>query len=64
MCNWLQGSAFVVVVVHGLQDISRTTWSSAPEAKQYMNRLLEQGELAANIRVYRTRLVQPPMPSF
>ena len=64
MCNWSQGSAFVVVVTHGPDDISRTTWPSAPEAKRCMSRLLEQGVPLANIRVYRTRLVQPPLPSF
>ena len=63
MRNWHQHSAFVVVVVHGTDDITRTTWPEASEAKRYMKRLLEHGVLASNIRVYRTRLVRPPNPS-
>ena len=58
-----QGSAFVVVVVHGTHDISRTTWPDASEAKRYTRTLLEQGVPTGNIRVYRTRLVSPLHPS-
>ena len=63
MCNWHQHLAFVVVVVHGAHDISRTTWPDASEAKQHARRLLEQGVPAGAIRVYRTRLVRPLHPS-
>jgi hypothetical protein len=63
MYKWHQGSAFVVVVVHGTHDISRTTWPDASEAKRYRKRLLEQGVSVGNIRVYRTRLVSPLHPS-
>ena len=63
MCSWNQHSAFVVVVVHGTHNISRTTWPDASEAKRYAKRLLEQGVPAGNIRVYRTRLVRPLLPS-
>lgn len=62
MCKWHQCSAFVVVVVHGTHDISRTTWPDASEAKRYAKRLLEQGVLAGNISIYRTRLVRTPLP--
>jgi hypothetical protein len=64
MSNWHQESAFVVVVVHGMRDVSRTTWPDASAAKLYAERLLEQGVLADNIRIYRTRLAKPPLPSF
>ncbi|KPJ49639.1 MAG: hypothetical protein AMJ38_03025 [Dehalococcoidia bacterium DG_22] len=64
MRNWHQHSAFVVVVVHGTHDISRTTWPDASEAKRYAERLVEQGVLPDNIRIYRTRLAKPPLPSF
>lgn len=63
MRNWHQHSAFVVVVVHGTDDITRTTWPEASEAKRYMKRLLEQGVRPGDIRVYRTRLVRPPILS-
>lgn len=64
MYNWHQYAAFVVVVVHGPDDVSRTTWPEASEAKRHVRKLLEQGVVAANIRVYRTRLVRPPLPPF
>jgi hypothetical protein len=64
MCGWHQHSAFVVVVVHGTDDISRTTWPEASEAKRYVKTLLEQGVPVASIRVYHTRLVRPLLPSF
>jgi hypothetical protein len=64
MYNWHQESAFVVVVVHGRHDISRTTWPDASEAKRYAESLVEQGVLADNIRIYRARLARPPLPSF
>ena len=64
MCNWHQHPAFVVVVVHGTHDISRTTWPDASEAKRYIRTLLEHGVLPRNIRIYRTRLAKPPLPSF
>ncbi len=64
MRGWHQHSAFVVVVVYGTDDISRTTWPEASEAKRYVKTLLEQGVPVAGIRVYRTRLVKPPIPSF
>ena len=64
MYNWHQHSAFVVVVVHGPDDITRTTWSEASEAERYVRKLLERGVLTTNIRVYRTRLVRPPLPPF
>jgi hypothetical protein len=63
MCSWYQHSAFVVVVVHGPHDITSTTWPGASEAKRHMERLLEQGVQASNIRIYRTRLVRPPLSS-
>jgi hypothetical protein len=63
MCDWRQDSAFVVVVVHGTHDISRTTWPDASAVKRYTKSLLEQGVPVGNIRVYRTRLVRPPLPS-
>jgi hypothetical protein len=62
--NYHQFSAFVVVVVHGPDDITRTTWPEASEAKRHVRKLLEQGVLSTNIRVYRTRLVRPPLPPF
>lgn len=62
MDNWHQDWAFVVVVVHGKADVSRTTRPNASEAERYTNRLLEQGVPAANIRVYRTRLVRAILP--
>ena len=64
MYNYHQFSAFVVVVVHGPDDITRTTWPEPSEAKQHVKKLLERGVLASNIRVYRTRLVRPPLPPF
>ena len=64
MYNWHQSSAFVVVVVHGPDDITRTTWPEASEAKRHVKKLLDQGVLATDIRVYRTRLVRPPLPPF
>jgi len=63
MDNWHQDWAFVVVVVHGEHDISRTTRPNASEAEQYTKSLLEQGVPAANIRVYRTRLVWAALPT-
>ncbi len=63
MSNWQPDSAFVVVVVHGTQDISRTTWPNAAEAKHYMRRLRQQGVPAASIRLYRARLVKPTLAS-
>jgi hypothetical protein len=63
MNNWHEDWAFVVVVVHGKDDISRTTRPNASEAEQYTKTLLEQGVPAANIRVYRTRLVRATLPS-
>ena len=64
MYNYHQFSAFVVVVVHGPDDITRTTWPEASEAKRHVKKLLNQGVLATDIRVYRTRLVRPPLPPF
>jgi hypothetical protein len=64
MHNYSQYWAYVVVVEHGTHDSSRTTWPEASEAKRYVRRLLEHGVLTRNIRVYRTRLVRPPLPSF
>jgi len=64
MYNWHQYSALVVVVVYGPDDITRTTWPEASEAKRHIRRLLDQGVRPPNIRVYRTRLVKPPLPSF
>jgi acetyl esterase/lipase len=63
MDNWHQDCAFVVVVVHGKADVSRTTRPNASEAERYTKRLLEQGVPAANIRVYRTRLVRATLPA-
>ena len=56
--------AFVVVIVHGTHDISRTTWHDAADAKRHVRSLLEQGVRPRDIRVYRTRLARPPLPSF
>lgn len=56
-------SALVVVVVHGTHDVSRTTWHDGSLAKRYVRTLLEQGVRPGNIRVYRTRLVRPSLPS-
>jgi hypothetical protein len=64
MYDWQHYSALVVVVVRGTHDISRTTWHDASLAKRYVRILLEQGVRPGNIRVYRTRLVKPPLPSF
>lgn len=61
MNNWHEDWAFVIVVVHGKDDISRTTRPNASEAEQYTKRLLEQGVPVANISVYRTRLVRAPL---
>jgi len=57
-------SAFVVVVVHGPHDMTRTTWPEPSEAERYIKRLLQQGVLPSDIRVYRTRLVKPSLSSF
>jgi hypothetical protein len=51
MHNWHQYSAPVGVVVHGPDDITRTTWPEASEAKRHVKKLLEQGALATDIRV-------------
>ena len=64
MWNSYQHSAFVVVVVHGPDDITRTTWPDASEVKRYTRSLLEQGVPTGNIRIYRTRLVRPPVPPY
>lgn len=64
MWNSYQHSAFVVVVVHGPDDITRTTWPDASEVKRYTRSLLEQGVPTGNIRIYRTRLVRPPAPPY
>jgi hypothetical protein len=58
----LQDSGFVVIVVYGPDDVSKTTWPSAVVAEQHMTRLLEHGVPEANIRVYHTRLVKAPLP--
>ena len=64
MWNSYQHSAFVVVIVHGPDDITRTTWPDASEVKRYTRSLLEQGVPTGNIRIYRTRLVRPPTPPY
>jgi len=64
MHSYHQHLALVVVVIHGPEDITRTTWPEASEARRYMRKLLEQGVLLSNIRVYRTRLVRPSIPSY
>jgi len=64
MYSYHQHSAFVIVVSHGPEDFTRTTWPEASEARQYIRKLLEQGVPLSNIRVYRTRLVKPPVPSY
>jgi len=61
MDNWLPDSAFVVVVVHGTHDVTRTTLPDVIEAKRYIERLRQRGIPAVNIRLYRTRLVRPPL---
>ena len=61
MYNWLPDSAFVVVVVHGTNDVTRTTLPDLIETKRYIERLRRQGIPAASIRLYRTRLVRPPL---
>lgn len=60
MRNWQTDFAYVVVVIHGTKDISRTTWISAVEAKRHMTQLRQQGFSQADVRLYRTRLVRPP----
>lgn len=57
----LQDSAFVIVVVYGPDDVTKTTWPSTAEAEQHMTRLLRHGVPEANIRVYHTRLVKAPL---
>jgi len=61
MYNWLPDSAFVVVVVHGVHDVTRTTLPDLIETKQYIERLRQQGIPPDSIRLYRTRLVRPPL---
>jgi acetyl esterase/lipase len=61
MNNWLPDSAFVVVVVHGTHDVTRTTLPDLVETKRYIERLRQQGIPAASIRLYHTRLVVPPL---
>jgi hypothetical protein len=64
MYSYHHHSALVVVVSHGPNDMTRTTWPEAAEARRYIRKLLEQGLPPRNIRVYRTRLVRPPVPSY
>lgn len=59
MYNWLPDSAYVVVVVHGTNDVTRTTLPDLIEVKRHIERLRQQGIPAASIRLYRTRLVRP-----
>jgi hypothetical protein len=61
MQDWLPDSAFVVVVVHGTNDVTRTTLPDVAETKRYIDRLRQRGIPAASIRLYRTRLVRPPL---
>jgi hypothetical protein len=61
--DWHQDWSFVVVVMNGKDDISRTTRPNASEAERYARSLLEQGVPAANIRIYRTRLVRASLPT-
>ncbi len=59
MLNWQPDLAFVVAVVRGPRDISRTTWGDVAEAKRYVKTLRRQGIPAANICLYHKRLVWP-----
>jgi acetyl esterase/lipase len=61
MDNWLPDSAFVVVVVHGTNDVTRATLPDLAETKRYIERLRQRGVPAASIRLYRTRMVRPPL---
>lgn len=54
--------AFVVVVIHGKRDVSRTTWVTAAEAERYMERLRKEGIPAEEMRLYRVRLARSPTP--
>jgi hypothetical protein len=62
MQSWKPDSAYVVVVVHGPRDISRTTWPDAAQAKRHIERLRGQGFSADDIRLYHARVVTPPSP--
>jgi acetyl esterase/lipase len=64
MDNWLPDSAFVVVVVHGMHDVTRTTLPDVAQAKRYIERLRQRGIPAARICLYRTRLIRPPLRAF
>jgi acetyl esterase/lipase len=59
MDNWLPDSAFVVVVVHGTHDVTRTTLPDFAETRRYIEKLRQRGIPAASIRLYRTRMVRP-----
>jgi hypothetical protein len=59
--SWLPDSAFVVVVVHGTHDVTRTTLPDVTEIKRYIEKLRQRGIPAASIRLYRTRMVRPPL---
>lgn len=60
MGKWLPGSAYIVVVAHGLQDLSRTAWPSAAEAERYIERLRREGVPTTRLRLYRRQVVEPP----
>jgi hypothetical protein len=62
MQNLQPDSAFVVVVMRGTGEISRTTWPTAADAERYMTTVRDQGVPAANVRIYRTRLARPSSP--
>ncbi|MGQ9573654.1 MAG: hypothetical protein ACUVV3_10830 [Dehalococcoidia bacterium] len=62
MTSTSQHLAFVVVVVNGTHDLTRTICPDAAAVERYTRALLAQGIRPANIRIYRTRLLKPHSP--
>lgn len=56
--------AFVVVVMHGAQDISRTTFRSLDAALRYMKNLREQKASNLSMTLYRTRVARLPYVTY
>ncbi len=54
---------FVVVIMHGAQDVSRATFQSADEALRYMERLRQQYASEISVSMYHTRLARTAFQS-
>lgn len=55
---------FVVVVMHGAQDICRTTFRTADEALRFMKNVRQQRLSKLNMTMYRTRLARTLRDSY